>query len=112
MKVFDIKKMIGGWYIGNFKPSAFRTKNFEVSYKIHKKNEKWPYHYHKKSDEINLILKGRMKIRKKILKKGDIFILKKKEIADPIFLKTTHIICVKVPSSKNDKYCASSHKKI
>ena len=59
-----------------------------------------------------MIVKGKMKIRNKILKKNDIFILKKKEIADPKFLTNTYIICVKVPSSKNDKYCAYTHKKI
>ena len=53
-----------------------------------------------------------MKIRNKILKKNDIFILKKKEIADPKFLTNTYIICVKVPSSKNDKYSAKTHKRI
>ena len=45
-----------------------------------------------------------MKIQKKILKKNQIFILKPKEIADPIFYQDTHIICVKVPSVIGDKY--------
>lgn len=104
MKVYNFKKMIGGWYIGNFSPSVFKTKKFEVSFKIHKKNEKWDYHYHKKATEINLIIDGKMKIQGKILKKNQIFVLKKKEIANPIFLKETKIICIKVPSVKNDKF--------
>lgn len=98
--------MIGGWFVGNFKPTAYKTKKFEVSYKLHKKNEKWPHHYHKKADEINLIVKGKMKIKNKIVKSGDIFVLKKKEIADPIFIKNTYIICVKTASIKNDKFLA------
>ena len=53
-----------------------------------------------------------MKIRNKTLTKNDIFILKQKEIADPKFLTNTYVICVKVPSSKNDKYCAKTHKRI
>ena len=112
MKISNFKKMKGGWFVGDFLPTAFKTKNFEVSYKIHKKNEKWPHHYHKQSIEINLIIKGKMKIRSKILTSNDIFTLKKKEIADPTFLKDTHIICIKVPSSKNDKFSAKTHKKI
>ena len=104
MKIYDFKQMIGGWFIGNFKPTAFKTKSFEVSYKIHKKNEKWDYHYHKKATEINLVIKGKMKIRNKIIKKNQIFILKPKEIADPTFYQDTHIICVKVPSVIGDKY--------
>ena len=31
--------MKGGWFVGDFLPTAFKTKNFEVSYKLHKKNE-------------------------------------------------------------------------
>ena len=104
MNVSNIKKMFKGWFIGNFKPSAFKTKTFEVSYKIHKRNEKWDYHYHKKATEINLVIKGRMKIRNKIIKKNQIFILKPKEIADPKFYQDTHIVCVKVPSVIGDKY--------
>ena len=68
--------------------------------------------YHKKSIEINLIVKGKMKIRNKILKKDDIFILNKREVADPKFILTTHIVCVKTPAPKNDKYCAITHKRI
>jgi len=112
MKLYNFKKMKKGWFIGNFHPTAFKTKDFEVSYKIHKKNEKWPVHYHKKSLEINLIIKGKMKIRNKILKKNDIFILNKKESADPKFIVETHIICVKVPASLDDKYCSKTHQKI
>jgi len=112
MKLYNLNKMKQGWFIGNFFPTSYKTKHFEVSYKVHRKNEKWPQHYHKKSDEINLIIKGKMKIRKRILKTNDIFILKKKELADPKFFLDTHIICVKVPSATDDKYCAKTHKKL
>lgn len=104
MRIYDFKKMIGGWFIGNFNPTVYKTKKFEVSYKIHKKKEKWDYHFHKKATEINLVIKGKMKIRGKTILKNQIFVLKPKEIANPIFYQDTHIICVKVPSIKNDKY--------
>ena len=81
-----------------------KQKNLKFLIKFIKKNEKWDVHYHKKATEINLIIKGKMKIQKKILKKNQIFILKPKEIADPIFYQDTHIICVKVPSVIGDKY--------
>ena len=107
MKIYNFKNMIGGWFVGNFKPTAFKTKDFEVSYKIHKKNEKWEAHYHKKSIEINLLIKGKMKIQNKILKANDIFVLGKKEIADPVFITDCCLVVVKVPSSKKDKYIVS-----
>ncbi len=104
MKINKLSHMKGGWFIGNFLPTVLKTKHFEVSYKIHKKGEKWDKHYHKKSKEINLIIKGKMKIQRKVLNKGDIFTLEKYESADPIFLTTTHIVCVKIPASKNDRF--------
>ena len=45
-----------------------------------------------------------MKIQNKILKANDIFVLDKKEIADPIFLTTCHLVVVKVPSISKDKF--------
>jgi len=104
MKIDNIKNYTGGWFIGNFKPSIFNTDKFEVCYKIHLKNEKWPKHYHKIATEYNYLISGKMKIQNKILKKGDIFILYPYETADPTFLEDCELIVVKSPSVKKDKY--------
>lgn len=105
MKILDFSKMKGGWFIGNFEPTAYKTEHFEVSYKIHPKGEKWDLHYHESVVEINLLIKGKMMMQKKILKKGDIFIIEPFEIADPQFLEECHIICVKTPGITKDKIC-------
>lgn len=97
-------KYKGGWFIGDFEPSAFNTKDFEVSYKTHKKGEFWPKHYHRISTEINYMISGKMTIQNTEINSGDTFILSPMEIADPIFLEDCSMIVVKVPSSKNDKY--------
>ena len=104
MKVYKMEKMHEGWFIGNFKPSAYKNENFEVCYKVHKKNEKWPKHYHKKAVEINYLIRGKMTIQNRILKKGDIFLIEKNEIADPIFHEDCELIVVKTPSIPGDKY--------
>ena len=39
--------MVKGWFVGDFEPSVYKTKEFEVGYFTHKKGEKWPFHYHK-----------------------------------------------------------------
>ena len=103
MIIKNIKDMIGGWYIGDFDPSAFKTKDFEVCYKKHEKGEKWDTHYHTKIVEINYLIKGKMIIQNTILKEGNIFILNPGEIASPTFLENCEIIIVKVPSIPNDK---------
>jgi len=102
MKVLKIDDMIGGWFVGNFEPTAYKTDQFEVSYKLHPKGQRWDVHYHTDVTEINYVIRGEMTIQGKLLSSGDIFILKPYEIADPEFLIDTEIICVKTPSL-NDK---------
>lgn len=102
MKIFSMKDMIGGWFVGNFSPTAYKTENFEVSVKLHPKNEKWDFHYHTEVTEINYIIRGSMKLQNKELKSGDIFVLEPFEIADPEFLEDCEIVCVKT-KSVNDK---------
>ncbi len=96
--------MTGGWFVGNFEPTAHKTENFEVSYKIHPKGEIWDTHYHKIATEINFLVSGKMTIQGQNLKSGDIFVIEPLEIADPIFHEDCHIVCVKTLSVKNDKY--------
>tara|TARA_R100000234_G_scaffold40732_1_gene24401 strand:- start:10103 stop:10435 length:333 start_codon:yes stop_codon:yes gene_type:complete len=104
MKKFRIEDMKGGWFIGDFEPTVYKTKDFEVCFKQHPKGEKWPTHYHKKSTEINYLIRGRMKIQDQFLFQGDIFIFEPYEIADPEFIEDCELIVVKTPSSKDDKY--------
>lgn len=107
MIIKNIKNSIGGWYIGNFDNAAYKTNAFEVSFKLHKKNEHWDWHYHEHLDEINLLIRGKMIIQGKKINPGDIFILGPMEIADPIFLEDCEIICIKSPNITNDKIIVS-----
>ena len=104
MKLFKLNDMKSGWFIGDFEPTAYSTKDFEVSYRVHPKGQKWDTHYHKKATEINLLVSGQMMLQDKILVGGDIFILEPFEIAAPVFLEDCTILCVKTPSEISDKY--------
>ena len=90
--------------IGDFQPSIFKTKSFEVGYLSHKKGENWPKHYHGIATEYNLLVKGSMKVCGKKIKPGQIFIIEPNEIADPIFYEDCEIVCIKTPSIPQDKY--------
>ena len=103
MKIIN-ENFKGGWFIGDFDPTAFNTKDFEVSYKIHKQNEIWPAHYHKIATEINYLIKGTMIIQGKTLIAGNVFIIYPYEIADPIFIEDCEMIVVKIPSTNEDKF--------
>jgi mannose-6-phosphate isomerase-like protein (cupin superfamily) len=104
MKINKISDMKGGWFVGGFFPTVHDTDEFEVGYKLHKKNSDWDTHYHTDVKEINFIVRGKMRIQNTILETGDIFTLYPFEIADPVFLEDTEIVCVKTPSM-NDKIC-------
>ena len=106
MRRFQLNEMTGGWFIGDFSPSAFRTAQFEVSLKVHPKGEVWPAHFHKIATEINLVVSGRMTLQGELLSAGDIFILDPHEVADPLFHEDCSIVCVKVPSVIGDKFPA------
>lgn len=102
MKILRIEDMKDGWFVGDFSPTAFSSKNFEVNYRVHPKGQIWDAHYHTTVTEINLLISGRMQIQDQLIVSGDIFIIYPLEIADPIFLEECSIICVKTPSL-NDK---------
>lgn len=98
-----IEKMVGGWFVGNFEPTAYKTDAVEVSYKTHKAGEPYDVHYQTKITEINLLTRGKMLMQNKELVAGDIFIMNPYEIADPIFIEDCEVVCVKIPGITNDK---------
>ena len=102
-KIYKMNDMFRGWYVGNFEPSAYKTKDFEAGYLLHKKGEQWDVHYHKYMTEVNFLVKGKMILNDIELNEGDIFLIDKNEIACPIFLEDCYIFVLKVPSVPGDK---------
>jgi quercetin dioxygenase-like cupin family protein len=104
MKVLKLSDMHRGWFVGNFNPSIWKTDYVEIGVLTHKKDEKWPKHYHKVAIEHNVLLEGSMTICGTLLSKGDIFTIDAGEVADPIFHEDCKVLCIKSPSLPNDKY--------
>lgn len=104
MQISKFKDYKGGWFVGNFEPTAFKTDKFEVGYHKYLKGQEWDHHFHKKMDEINLILSGKVIIQDQELISGDVFVINKYEVSDPVFIEDTEIIIVKTPSIPGDKY--------
>lgn len=103
MKIFDPNIMMRGWYVGDFEPTAYRTKDFEVSVMTHRKGESWPAHYHEKSTEINYLLEGNMTLQGRYMEAPTIFVLEPGEIADPTFHTDVKLVVIKTPSAPGDK---------
>ena len=104
MRKFDFSIMKGGWFVVNFEQTAFKTKDCEVAYVKHFKDQEWEKHFHKIATEITFIIKGKIKINDTIFSSGDIFVIEPNEIADPKFLEDSEVIIVKLPSNTSDKH--------
>ena len=104
MKIYKIKDMHKGWFIGDFEPSVLKTKKCEVAIKFHPAGEKWDIHYHKEVCEYNYLIQGEMNMCGNDLVAGDIFIVNPYEIANPHFYTDCTIVTVKVPSKIGDKF--------
>ena len=100
----NIKDFNKGWFIGDFEPSVFRTKEFDVGIKHCKKGDKNPVHHHKSSTEYTVIAGGEHQIGNILYKNGDICIIRPNESKGYECLESGAIVVVKVPSGKGDKY--------
>ena len=103
MKTFDPKLFTGGWFVGDFEPSIWNTKEFEVGYKYHAAGEPWAAHYHEHMDEITFLLEGTMQMQGQTLTGPVIFLLDRNEIADPEFVTDCKVFVIKAPSVPGDK---------
>jgi len=95
--------MVGNWFVGSFSPTAHPA-NFEVSYKVHKKDEVCPAHFHKRATEVNLLVRGKMSVNKEVVNAGEIFIIEPYMVAEVEFFEDSELVVVKTVSDTKDKY--------
>lgn len=104
MKVYKENSFKGGWFLGNFTPSIFVCKDFEVAVKRYKSGDYEKKHLHKLADEITFIVEGKVKMNNVIYEKGDIILIEKNESTDFECLEDATTVVVKIPSVIGDKY--------
>ena len=95
---------MGDGFVGDFDPSVIRSNNVEIAVKRFKKGEHFPPHYHKLSEEITVIISGKVRINNVEFCKDDIILQEKMESSDFVVLEDATIIAVKVPGVAGDKY--------
>ncbi|MBU8921000.1 MAG: hypothetical protein KOO63_04065 [Bacteroidales bacterium] len=110
MKTYHMGDMKNGWFVGDFAPTAFRTSEAEVCFATHKAGENPQAHFHKEAPEITAVISGLIVMYNytthniHMFGPGDIFVVEPNEIVEPIILRDTQVIVVKVPSLPKDKY--------
>lgn len=108
MKIDNLEKMIKGWFVGDFVPVVYPSKDFEVAIKYYKKGDQEEKHYHRVSTEITAIASGKVMMFDQIFKTGDIITINPNEATAFEAIEDTITVVVKVPSSKNDKFISSN----
>ncbi len=104
MILSNVKNYKNGWFVGDFDPAVFKTKNCEVGIHEYKKGFIGKDHFHLLSKEYNFIISGKLIVNGTELNKGDIFIFSESEISSTEFLEDALLLIVRDSSNKKDKY--------
>lgn len=104
MKTFKIESMLGGWFLGDFDPSIYKTKEIEIGMKKIPKGEVADNHYHKKAHELTFLISGSIEYNGKIFLDGEMILIEPYEKNNMHFLKDSTIIIAKWPSVIGDKH--------
>nr|WP_230965918.1 hypothetical protein [Burkholderia cepacia] len=99
-----LDSMVKGWFVGDFVPTAYKTRDCEVAVKTYKAGDKEGAHYHKLAAEITVILSGEVLMSGKKWGAGDIVVLNPGEVTDFEALSDVVSVVVKTPGAVNDKY--------
>jgi len=100
----QLKNFIKGWFIGDFEPTLFPSKDFEVAIKRYKIGDSEESHTHEISTEYTVIVIGEVLMNGQCYKEDDIIVIPPGEYTDFQCLTDVITCVVKTPSSKNDKY--------
>jgi len=104
MQRYDLNNMIGGWFVGNFEPSLFKTNDVEVAVKRYIAGDYDSIHYHKIGTEYTVIVEGQVLMSGKIYNKNDMLIISPGESTDFLAMTDAITVVVKIPGASNDKY--------
>jgi quercetin dioxygenase-like cupin family protein len=104
MELSSLDRMVNGWFVGDFEPTALRTSACEVAVKRYVAGDKEPRHHHKIAEEITVILSGKAVMDGTVLTAGTIALLRPGESTGFEAIEDTTTLVVKLPSVQGDKY--------
>ncbi len=104
MKKGNLDDMVKGWFVGQFEPTLFHSKDVEVAIKKYKKGDAESTHHHRIATEITVIVSGKVRMNGQIYKEDDIVVIEPFESTDFIALSDAITAVVKSPGALDDKY--------
>lgn len=108
MKRARIDDMIKGWFVGDFEPTLFRTRDVEVAVKQYRAGDSEAAHYHKIATELTVVTAGTIELNGEQYSAGDVVVIEPSEVA--VFRAITDAVTtvVKIPGAADDKYLAEA----
>jgi hypothetical protein len=103
MEINNLGNFIGGWFIGNFDPSMFRTDSFEVSVKRYVQGEVEETHHQLRAVEFTIVVSGQCRIGDQLFGPDEIIRIDPLEAADFEAVSDVVLVAVKTPSIPSDK---------
>jgi len=108
MRNARLEDMNGGWFVGNFLPSALHSTDAEVAVKHYRAGSREPLHLHKVATEVTLVLSGSVRMIGHVWNAGDIIVLDPGESTGFEAIEDSVTVVVKTPSLRGDKYPVAS----
>lgn len=104
VEIFKLENFTRGWIIGDFEPSLLKNSGVELAV-MHKNKGVGvcDFHYHENCIEINVLIKGQMKVNNKIIKENEVFVFNPFVPAICEFLEDCTFVAFKNKSSNKDK---------
>ena len=104
LEKYNLEDMFKGWFIGNFEPSLFKTKDVEVGVKKYKAGDYENAHFHKIATEFTVIISGEVEMNGDVFKENDIIKIVPNVIANFRAITDVITVVVKLPGANDDKY--------
>lgn len=102
METYNWLTMNRGFFVGDFEPTAYRTKNVELAIKGITKGTLDAGYYREKDTELICILDGKIESKGGTYKEGDILVIKSGEMVELFAAENSRILIVKFPGTKGD----------
>ncbi len=103
MRKYDANEFVGGWLVGNFEPTIFSSKDFEVALKIFSKGDTEDRHYQLSAHELTIVVSGDIRIGELAATSGEGILIDPLECSGFEALSEVSLVCVKWPSIPQDK---------